>query len=65
MLKWFLTLTLAVFVLGLLTPLVPGQGRRRRLPGDIQLRWRGREYQFPLGSTLVLSLVLTLLTRVL
>jgi len=64
MLKWFLTLTLAVFVLGLLTGRTPG-AQRRRLPGDIRMLWRGREYHFPLGSTLVLSLVLTLLTRLL
>jgi len=28
-----------------------------RLPGDFTLRWRGREVQVPLASSLVLSLL--------
>lgn len=65
MLKWFLTLSLAVLVLGLLTASRPGERPGRRLQGDFRVRWRGREYSFPLASTLLLSLALTLISRLL
>jgi uncharacterized membrane-anchored protein len=32
-----------------------------RLPGDFSLRWRGREFQVPLASSLLLSLVAMLI----
>jgi hypothetical protein len=28
-----------------------------RLPGDFRFRWRGREWQLPIASSLVLSLI--------
>lgn len=62
MLKWFLTLTLAVVLLGLFLPRRPG-ARRRGLPGDVSLRLRGRDYYFPFASTLVFSALLALLSR--
>lgn len=65
MLKWFLTLSLAVLVLGLLTSSRPEERPGRRLPGDFRVCWRGREYSFPLASTLLLSLALTVIGRLL
>jgi len=32
-----------------------------RLPGDFSFRWRGREFQVPLASSLLLSLVAMLI----
>lgn len=61
MLKWLLTLSLGVILLGLFLPRQPG--RRRGLPGDVSLRLRGRDYFFPFGSTLVFSALLALLSR--
>ncbi|HET7775380.1 MAG TPA: DUF2905 domain-containing protein [Azospira sp.] len=66
MLKWFLTLALGVVLLGLFLPRQPEEGRRGRrrgLPGDVNLRLRGRDYFFPFGSTLVFSALLALISR--
>jgi len=63
MLKWLLTLALAVFVLGLCAPWLSRHLQLGRLPGDLAFRYRGREYRFPFTSILLLSLLLTLLTR--
>jgi hypothetical protein len=60
MLKWLLTLIVLLVVLGLAQPLLRRMGLGR-LPGDIQVK-RGQErYDFPIASTVVVSLVLTLL----
>jgi hypothetical protein len=62
MLKWLLTLIAALVVLTLCTP-----GLRKfglgHLPGDITVRHRGRNYYLPFTTTILLSLALTLLTR--
>jgi hypothetical protein len=62
MLKWLLTLILALVVLTLCTPWLRKYGLGR-LPGDIVFRYNGRNYYLPLTSTVVLSLALTLLAR--
>lgn len=62
MLKWILTLVITVFLLGIWTP----HGRRLgRLPGDLAVRFRGRIYTFPFASTLLLSLLAFLVSRLL
>jgi hypothetical protein len=62
MLKWLLTLMLALVVLTLCTPWLRKFGLGR-LPGDITLRFKGRDYYVPLTTTILLSLALTLLAR--
>ena len=62
MIKWLLTLVLALMVLTLCTPWLRKYGLGR-LPGDITLRHRGRDYYLPITSTVLLSLALTLLAR--
>lgn len=62
MLKWILTLIVALAVLTLCTPWL-GKYGLGRLPGDITLRRRGRDYYLPFTTTLLLSLALTLLAR--
>ena len=64
MIKWLLTLLLALVVLSLLTPWLRRHGLGR-LPGDVQLHWRGRQWQLPIASTLLLSVAATLLGRLL
>ena len=63
MLKWLLTLVVAIFVLGILTPHLARWIRFGQLPGDIQLRFRGKTYQFPLVSTLIFSCLLYLIGK--
>lgn len=62
MLKWLLTLACALIVLTLCTPWLRQFGLGR-LPGDVTLRYKGRDYYLPFTTTLVLSLALTLLAR--
>ncbi len=62
MLKWLLTLAVALAVLTVVSPWLARYGLGR-LPGDISVRIRGRDYYFPFTTTIVLSLALTLLAR--
>ena len=64
MLKWLLLLVLGVIVLSALTPWMARRGLGR-LPGDITVRWRGRLVYVPITSTILLSLLLTLIGRLL
>jgi hypothetical protein len=64
MLKWLLVLVVGVVILSLLTPWMARHGLGR-LPGDITVRWRGRLISVPITSTILLSLALTLLVRLL
>lgn len=63
MLKWLLALALAVFALGVFAPHASRRLRLGRLPGDVALRYKGRDYYFPFTSTLVLSLLIAFVTR--
>jgi len=62
MLKWLLVIAVGVFVLTAATPWLARRGLGQ-LPGDITVRWRGRRIHLPFTSTLLLSLALTLLGR--
>ncbi|MBK9955087.1 MAG: DUF2905 family protein [Rhodocyclaceae bacterium] len=63
--KWALSLLLVVLLLGLLHPRLVDRLRLGRLPGDLRFRLRGRDYLLPFTSTLLLSLLATLLFRLL
>ena len=60
MLKWLLTLAIALLILGFATPWLRRLGVGR-LPGDISIQRDGRRYSFPIGSTILLSLVASLI----
>jgi hypothetical protein len=62
LLKWLLVLVVGVIVITLFTPLLTRFGLGR-LPGDIVVRWRGKPVRLPITTTLLLSLLLTLLGR--
>ena len=64
MLKWLLALIVALVVLTLCTPWL-GKYGLGRLPGDVTLRYKGRNYYLPFTTTIVMSLALTLLARIL
>jgi hypothetical protein len=61
-LKWLLVLAVGVAIISVLTPWLARHGLGR-LPGDVTLRWRGRPIYLPITTTILLSLALTLLVR--
>ncbi|MBX3675998.1 MAG: DUF2905 domain-containing protein [Rhodocyclaceae bacterium] len=63
MLKWLIVLLITVFVAGIFLPRLAALLRIGRWPGDISFRYRGRQYNFPFGTTVLLSLLATLLFR--
>ncbi len=63
MLKWILTLVIAIFLLGILAPHFARFVRFGHLPGDFAFRFRGKTYTFPVASTLLLSALLFLVSR--
>ena len=62
MLKWLLVIVVGVAVISLASPWLARRGLGR-LPGDITVRWRGRLVYLPITTTILLSLLLTLLGR--
>jgi hypothetical protein len=62
MIRWLVVVVLALLLMSGLT-----QWLRRfgfgRLPGDFEFRAFGREWQLPIGSTVVLSLIAALIAR--
>lgn len=63
MLKWLLTLFIALAVLTAAMPWLAQRFRVGRLPGDVVVRVRGRDYYLPFTSTVILSLLVAVLTR--
>jgi hypothetical protein len=61
-LKWLVTLAVALVVLVAMSPWLARLGIGR-LPGDVTIRVRGRDYYLPFTTTVVLSLALMLLAR--
>lgn len=59
MLKWLLTLIIALVLLTAAAPWLSRHGLGR-LPGDVVVRIRGRERYLPFTSTILLSIILTL-----
>jgi hypothetical protein len=57
MVKWLITLFVALFVLSMLAPRLSRYGLGR-LPGDFRIPLRGRMYYVPLATTVLLSLLL-------
>lgn len=63
MTKWLLVLAVTVVVAAVFMPRLTAWLRIRRLPGDVTLRLRGRDYHLPFTTTLLLSLLALLLLR--
>ena len=64
MLKWLLTLAVALAVLTAVSPWLARLGLGR-LPGDVRVRVKGRDYFLPFTTTILLSLALTAIARLL
>lgn len=62
MIKWLVTLCIALVVLTAVSPWLARYGLGR-LPGDVTVRFRGRDWYLPFTTTIILSLALTLLAR--
>jgi hypothetical protein len=62
MLKWILTLAVALVLLTAASPWLSRYGLGR-LPGDVVVRYRGRDWYLPFTTTLLLSLALTLIAK--
>jgi hypothetical protein len=62
MLKWLLVIVVAAIVIAVFTPWLQRRGLGR-LPGDITVAWRGRRFHLPITTTVLLSLALTLVAR--
>ena len=64
MLKWLVTLAVALVVLTAVSPWLSRLGLGR-LPGDVRVRVKGRDYFLPFTTTILLSLALTAIARLL
>ena len=64
MVKWVLTLLVALAILSIATPWF-GRISLGRLPGDFRIPLRDRVLYIPLASTLVLSFLVWLIGRIL
>jgi len=62
--KWLITAGIALVVLGLAWPLVSRLGLGR-LPGDFFVRREGFSFHFPLTTSIIVSLVLTIILWIL
>jgi hypothetical protein len=56
MLKWLLTLLIGLLILSVVAPWL-GRYGLGRLPGDLRLPVRGRLYYVPFATTVVLTLL--------
>jgi hypothetical protein len=61
-LKWLLTLAIALVILTAASPFLARFGLGR-LPGDVTVRYNGRDYYLPFTTTILLSIALTLIAR--
>jgi hypothetical protein len=64
MMKWLVTLVLALMILGLLTPWLQRLGLGR-LPGDVRIKNKRGLFYFPFTSVILMSLALSLLAYLL
>jgi Protein of unknown function (DUF2905) len=62
MIRWLLVILLALVLINGLRPLLRRLGLGR-LPGDLQFRAFGRDWDLPLATTVLLSAVASLLSR--
>lgn len=62
MLKWLIVVVVCVVLLGLFSRQLQRIGLGR-LPGDLHFKKGGQDYYIPITSTVVISVVLTLITR--
>lgn len=62
MIRWFTVIFLALIFISFLTPLLQKIGFGK-LPGDLRFKLFGREWNIPLTTTILLSLVASLISQ--
>lgn len=62
MIRWFIVVFLALMLISWLTPLLQKLGFGR-LPGDLRFKLFGRDWNIPLASTVLLSMVAAGISR--
>ncbi|MBS1172961.1 MAG: hypothetical protein H6R12_1791 [Proteobacteria bacterium] len=58
-----MVIAVTVVVAAVFMPRLTARMKVGRLPGDVTVRFRGRDYFLPFATTLLLSLLATLLLR--
>ena len=56
MIRWLVVVFIGLLLINAVTPWLRRIGFGR-LPGDLNFRWRGREWSLPVTTTILLSLV--------
>ncbi len=64
MIRWVVVIFIGLIVFSYLLPWLEKLGIGR-LPGDLRLKFRGRVFSLPFASTILLTLVVLLLARIL
>lgn len=64
MLKWLFTIVLVVLIIGAFTPWLRRLGYRR-VPGDIEIDRDGKRFNFPVVTTILLSILASIIFWVL
>ena len=64
MLKWLFTIVLVVLVMGAFTPWLRRLGYRR-IPGDVEIDRNGKRFNFPVVTTILLSVLASIIFWVL
>jgi hypothetical protein len=62
MIRWMIVIFLALLLISWFTPLLHRLGFGR-LPGDFRFKLFGREWNIPLATTIVLSLLASTISR--
>ncbi|MBK0394732.1 DUF2905 domain-containing protein [Ramlibacter algicola] len=62
MIRWFLVVFLALMLISWLTPVLRKLGFGK-LPGDMRFKLFGRDWDVPLASTLLLSMLVSLIAK--
>ena len=62
MLKWLIVMVVSLVILTAISPLLSRYGLGR-LPGDITVQIRGRPHYLPITTTILMSIVLTGISR--
>ena len=63
MLRWFVVILLALLLLSWFSPWLQKIGLGK-LPGDLRFRLFGREWNVPLATTLLLSVVASFVSKI-
>ena len=64
MIRWFIVVFLALMLISWLTPALRKLGFGK-LPGDLRFRLGGRDWDVPLASTILLSLLVSAIAKLL